>query len=370
MTIFFYALLTVLFLYASILIWLGIGFVKTHLFKLNENPSASYLTIIICARNEEKTIARCLKTIVQQDYDLTKVQIIVVNDAGTDSTVMQAQAILKNSGINFNIISNQTKKGKKASISYVMQFAKHNLIVLRDADTYTKSYSWLKSISDFYIEKQSDLIIGPVAISDNSGSLWAIQAIENNVLSVLNAGSAYYNKPFLCNGANLIFTKSIFEKTNGYHSHANVESGDDILFLEDVKKIPGSKIDFLKCTDGIVYTYPCFSFKSLLLQKIRWAAKFKINNNKLNLTLAILSFIVNLAWVFCLLYGFLVPQNGKLSLIFVLFKLFIDILLLFLASCFLKNRSIAWYVLPIGLIYPIYSCIIAISTVFLKPNWK
>ncbi len=370
MIIVFYSLLLLLFIYGCFLSWLASGFVKMPYFFISEDHPATAITIIICARNEEKTIARCLKTIVQQDYDLTKVQIIVINDASSDTTVLQAQAVLKNAGINFKIISNQTQKGKKESISYAMQFAEHGLIVLRDADTYTRSYSWLKSISDLYSEKRSDLIIGPVSISDNSGSLWAIQAIENNVLSVLNSGSAFYKMPFLCSGANLIFTKAIFEKVNGYQSHIKITSGDDILFLEDVKNIANVKIDFLKSMDAIVSTYPCYSFKDLVLQKIRWASKFKVNNNKLNLTLAVLSFSVNLAWLFCLFYGFLVPQNGGLSLIFVLFKLFIDFLLLFLASRFLKNKAIAWYVLPIGLIYPIYSCIIAISTVFLKPKWK
>ncbi len=366
----FYSLLFILFIYACVLVWLANGYVKTELFFVNNEIKEVSLSIIICARNEEKTIARCLKTIVEQDYDHAKIQIIVINDASTDNTVLQAGAALKNSEINFKIISNQTQKGKKESISYAMQFVQHNLIVLRDADTYTRSYSWLKSISDFYRQKRSDLIIGPLSISDNSGSLWAMQAIENNVLAVLNAGSAFYKKPFLCNGANLIFTKTLFEKTKGYQNHLHINSGDDILFLEDVKKIQGVKIDYLKCSDAIVSTYPCFSFTQLLSQKIRWAGKFKVNNNKLNLALAVLSFIVNMAWLFCWFYGFLVPQNGGLSLIFVVFKLLIDILLLFLASRFIKNKAIVWYILPIGLIYPIYSCIIAISAVFIKPKWK
>jgi len=366
----FYSLLLLLLIYACVLVWLASGFIKTRSFFVNENLPEVAVTIIICARNEEKTIARCLKTIVQQDYDLKKIQIILINDASTDSTILQAQALLKNSGISYRIISNQEKKGKKQSISYAMQFAQHNLIVLRDADTFTVSYSWLKSISDFYSENKSDLIIGPVAIADNMGSLWAIQAIENNVLMVLNSGSAFYRKPFLCNGANLIFTKKLFEKTNGYNSHLDIQSGDDILFLEDAKKIADVKINFLKCKDAIVSTYPCFTFKSLLFQRVRWAAKFKVNGNPLNLSLAVLSFLVNLAWLFCLFYGFLVPENSLLSLFFVLFKLFIDILLLFLASRFIKNKALAWYVLPIGLIYPVYSCIVAIASVFIKPKWK
>lgn len=366
----FYILLFLLLSYIGLMTWLSIGFLKLEDFVATEKLEYTPICIVICARNEEKTIARCLKSILQQEYDSKKLQIILINDASTDSTVLQAEAILKNSNVNYKIISNKEQKGKKRSISFAMQFVSHELIALRDCDTYSQSNYWLKSISDFYISKNPDLIIGPVTISDNRGLLWSIQFIENNILTVLNAGSTYFKKPFLCNGANLIFTKSVFEKTNGYQNHLNIKSGDDILFLEDAKKIDGIKIDFLKCKDAIISTYPCLSFKSLINQKIRWASKFKVNSNPLNLTLAVLSITINISWLFCLFYGFLMPQNANLSLIFVVLKLFIDFLLLFLASRFVKNKVIGWYALPIGFIYPIYSCIIAIASFFVEPKWK
>jgi pilus assembly protein TadC len=140
--------------------------------------------------------------------------------------------------------------------------------------------------------------------------------------------------------------------------------------MEDVKKIPGSVINFLKSPEAVVYTYPSFSFGALLSQKVRWASKFKVNKNPLNFTLAVLTFLVNIAWLFCLFYGFLVPQNGGLSLIFVLLKLLIDFLLLFLATRFVKNKAVLLYALPVGCIYPIYAGIVAISSLFMKPNWK
>lgn len=366
----FYILLVLLFIYAVVLIGLSAGFVATKDFSSNEEEIFLPVTIIICARNEEKKIGKCLKSIVQQDYDLSKIQLIVVNDASNESTVFQAQNALKDSQLNYKIISNPSRKGKKQSITYGMQFAEHDLIITRDADTFTKSFSWLKSISDFQRANNCDLIIGPLAINDNFGILWALQAIENNVLAVLNVGSAFFKKPFLASGANLIFTRAIFEKTKGYSSHISVESGDDVLFLEDVKKITGSKIRYLKSSEAIVYTYPTPNFSALLKQKVRWASKFKINPNKTNLSIAILSFIINAAWIFCLLYGFLIPQKGELSLIFVLLKLVIDILLLFLASRFIKNKSLALYAIPVGCVYPIYAVIVAIRSVFYKPKWN
>lgn len=360
----------VLALYAAFVGWLGIGFFKTTFFHAKEKYLQVPLSIIICARNEEKNIGRCLSGILNQEYVLNKIQLILINDASNDATVSRAEAILNNSGINYKIISNSQQKGKKESISYAMQFANSELIVMRDADTFTRSNKWLQTISDFYQNNHSDLIIAPVAIANNVGILWAMQAIENNILALFACGSNYFKKAFLCNGANLIFTKSIFEKTNGYQSHIQTASGDDVLFMEDVKKISGAKIDYLKSTEAIVYTYPCYSLKTLFNQKIRWASKFKVNDNKLNFALALISFGVNLAWLFCFAYVYAVPAHKLPALIFILFKLKIDILLLFLASSFIKNKSLLWFSLPVGCIYSLYACLVGLASVFIKPTWK
>ncbi len=369
MILIIYILFSSLILYAFVMAWFAIGFVRSHYFRTTYD-TLTPLTVIICARNEEKTIGRCLTTIIKQDYDLSKVQIILINDASTDSTVFQAEAVLKKTNINYKIITNPQQKGKKASITYAVSLADHEVLVMRDADTFTTSTLWLQTISDFYKTTSSDLIIAPIVIANNFGILWALQAIENNILTLISCGSAYFKKPFLCSGANLIFTKTIFEKVNGYSSHIKIASGDDVLFLEDVKKIPAVKVNYLKSEQAIVYTYPSFSFKQLLLQKIRWASKFKNNKNRLNLLLALLSFCINLAWLFGLFYCFFVPQNGGFILFFVLFKLIIDILLLFLASRFVKNKGLKWFGLPVGCVYPLYACVVAIASVFIKPKWK
>lgn len=362
-------LFALLSLYAVILLWLAIGFLRTSYFKAKEKNLQMPLTLIICARNEEKNISICLNSLLKQEYVLSKVQLLLINDASSDQTVQRAEAILRRSAINYKIITNVDQKGKKESITYAMQFALNEVIVLRDADTFTLSPKWLQSISDFYQNHPSDLIIAPVAVANHSGLLWALQCIENNVLTVLSCGAARLNVPFLCSGANLIFTKSTFEKTGGYSSHKHIASGDDIFFLEDVKKIKGSRIGYLKSKESIVYTYPCFSFKTLIKQKIRWASKVKQNTNKLNLMLSATSFLSNLAWLCCFV-GLYFPAFTAPCLLFIFLKLIIDILLLFLASGFIKNKQTVWYSLPVGCVYPIYACMVGVASLIVKPDWK
>lgn len=370
MSVVFYILFAFLLLYAIILAWLARGFVNTPVFKAWGTLPDISITIIICARNEERHVPLCLNTLLRQQYNPANLQILFINDASTDNTAQLADAILKKTQVAYTIINNVQHKGKKQSIAYAMQFAHHQVIITRDADTFTRNDNWLKSISEWYQTHPSDMIIAPVALTDNFGLLWALQAIENNLLTLISAGSATYKKPFLCSGANLIFTQNAFQKAGAYASHMHIASGDDVLFLEELKKIEGTTITWLKSKEALVYTFPCYTFRSLIKQKTRWASKFKVNNNPLNAGLAVLTFIVNLGWLFCLVYGYAKPHNNSASLVFVVSKLIIDILLLFLTSGFIKNRYLLWFGLPVGCIYPLYACLVALRAVFVKPDWK
>lgn len=375
MSLILYIAFVCLALYVLVLTWLSIGFVRTKFFEARNKPQIP-ITIIICARNEEKRIGFCLDTLLQEErYEHKNIQLIIINDASTDNTVQRAERVLKNSDIDYMLISNAKQKGKKQSIAYAMQFAKHDLIVLRDADTFVLTHFWLQNISDFFQEQKPHLIIAPVAINTAThnnymGSFVALQAIENNILSIAACGSAFYKKPFLCNGANLIFTKQAFEKTQGYNSHLEIASGDDIFFLEDLKKIPNTKIAYLKSSAAIVYTYPCRSLGDLLKQKIRWASKFKRNKNPLNFLLAALTFFVNALWLFCFVGLYISPLHKTLCLTFMFSKIAFDMLLLLLVSKFIKNKGLLFYGVLVGFVYPIYAVIVGLASLFMKPKWK
>jgi cellulose synthase/poly-beta-1,6-N-acetylglucosamine synthase-like glycosyltransferase len=356
--------------YAILLIWLASGFLRTHYFKPARANRDVPVTIIISARNEEKNIARCLASILKQHYDLDKLQLIVINDASTDYTVQQANLALQKSGVRFQVISNAVKKGKKESIRYAMQFVENELVVVRDADTFSRSNFWLGEIVDFYRQTNAQFIIGPVALADNDGLLWAMQAVENNILAVIACGSAFYDRAFLCNGANMAFTRTCFIRVNGYASHLHIASGDDVLFLADVRKQKSIKIGYLKSAQALVYTFPERSLKSLIAQKVRWAAKFRHNPGLLNSFLAVMVFFVNLSWIFCFITANYWSDFKKTCLLFIFIKLSIDILLLFLSAGFIKNRKLIWYALPVSCIYPVYAIIIGVASAFLKPKWK
>lgn len=328
------------------------------------------VTIVIAARNEQGKMAHCIASIATQDVPKQFVEIIVVDDASTDNTYQEAAQALSQCGIQYRLIQNEQHLGKKRSLALGIEKSSSEIIVCRDADTFTVSAKWLSSILDFMLSTKKEFIIGPVAMAHNRGILSSLQETEMSVLTMFTMSSAYFKAPFLCNGANLAFTKNIFLKAGGYKSHVHLASGDDIFFLEAVKKIDKNTIAYLKNTEAIVYTFPEKTFQSLIHQKIRWSSKLFMTSSVINWLSAIIIGLTNLLWIGAIFYIFFDSQNLPVGLFFVLSKLLIDILLVFLASGFIKVKTKPLYVLLVSLCYPFYTIMVAVLSVFLKPNWK
>lgn len=359
-----------LFFYAAYLLYGACGFIKINNFNRDTNSNKTKTCIVICARNEETTILPCLKSIHEQEFDFTLLEIILVNDASSDKTLELAISFLENTSLNYTIINHSEKEGKKKSITEAVNVCNSELIVTRDADTYTQSKYWLKTLVSFYEQTKKEFIIAPVEVQNAQGILAQLQVLENDALSVISGGYAFFKKAFLCSGANLAFTKTLFNRVNGYQSHLHIPSGDDVLFLEEVKKAAPDAVAWLKQKEASVFTYPQQELNSLLTQKIRWASKFLVNPNKTNFRLSLILFFVHFFTIFYLFLAWFIPHLGLFGLFFILCRLFIDFLLLFLASrYFNKGFNLPWF-LALSLVYSIYVIINGLAALFIKPKWK
>ncbi len=358
-----------LLIYIIYLVYGLIGFNKTKTFELTgSHINTTKTRIIICAKNEEDTIEKCLRSIFEQNFDIKLLEIVLVNDGSTDNTLSISQKVFSDSKINFQIIINTESLGKKISITSAIEKCNSELIISRDADTFTEDKNWLKTIISHYEQTQKQFIIAPLEIENKNGLLNQLQFFENNALAILTGGFAFHKKAFLCNGANLAFTKKIFEKVNGYKSHEGINSGDDVLFLEDVKKIDPETISYLKNKSASVITYPVKGFKKLMQQKVRWASKFDKNPNQTNAFLAIIVLLVHFFSLFYLIMPLFAHHIPIIGIIFNFLRVIIDFLLLFLASRYF-NRPVKWlWFLPLTFFYSFYVIITALLSIFVKPN--
>jgi glycosyltransferase involved in cell wall biosynthesis len=90
------------------------------------------VTIGIPMYNAEKTIGLCLKSILNSDYDMNKIEIIIVDNFSKDNSVKVARNILSLSNVNYVILS------YKGSVGFLRQIivnnAKGKYIIWIDSD--------------------------------------------------------------------------------------------------------------------------------------------------------------------------------------------------------------------------------------------
>lgn len=108
------------------------------------------ISVIIPAYNAEKTIVKCLDSIINQTYK--NLEIIVINDASTDNTL----SIINKYKNDIKIINNKENKGIGYSRNTGVKNATGDYISFIDSDDYIETNMYEKLINEI---KDNDLII-------------------------------------------------------------------------------------------------------------------------------------------------------------------------------------------------------------------
>ena len=100
---------------------------------MNNTPE---ITVIIPAYNEEFYIARCLRSLISQNFSKNLYQIIVINDGSTDNT----SKILDSFKKDVHIVNNIKNNGLPTSLNKIIKRIKTKYFVRVDADDYVSVY--------------------------------------------------------------------------------------------------------------------------------------------------------------------------------------------------------------------------------------
>ena len=112
--------------------------------------SLPLISVIIPTFNEEKLLARCLKSITSQKYPRNKIEILIIDDESTDNTV----AIAKD--FRAKVITSGNKN-IEISKSLGMAKAKGELLMFVDADNEILSDTWFRDAVDLF-DKDKDIV--------------------------------------------------------------------------------------------------------------------------------------------------------------------------------------------------------------------
>ncbi|MBN2534823.1 MAG: glycosyltransferase [Spirochaetales bacterium] len=111
-----------------------------------------FVSIIIAARNEKKSIAKTLNCVLNQRYPGDRFEVILVNDASKDRTLVIAQEFSFQYG-NLKIINQPEPCPYNSRKKYAMEkgiaHARGEILLFTDADS-RMSDLWLRSIVHCY----------------------------------------------------------------------------------------------------------------------------------------------------------------------------------------------------------------------------
>lgn len=224
------------------------------------------VSIVICARNEEKNLKKNLPRILNQNY--RSFELIVVNDGSNDGT---GDVLLKFAIKHpiLHVLSRQKPPGmpgKKQALSQGIYTAKHDVLLLTDADCQPASNDWLRLMQK-KIAGSNKIGLGYAPYKKQPGWLNRFIRFETVYTAVQYLSFALKGSPYMGVGRNLVYHKSLFTEANGFKSHQNIASGDDDLFINQVANKTNTTIVLDKST--FVYSSPAKTWKQFYRQKNR-----------------------------------------------------------------------------------------------------
>jgi len=256
-------------------------------------------SIIVPARNEEVNILQCLESLTAQNFPKELFEIIVVDDHSTDDTARVVQNFsIKNKNVRLLSLADFVKKGdtqsfKKKAIESAIAHASGELILTTDADCEVPP-SWLRLMVSFFEKKECVFIAAPVNFFREKSTLEKFQSLDFIGMMGVTGAGVQLGWMNMCNGANLAYSKSAFEKIGGFSGIDHLASGDDILLMQKMAFHFPKGIGFLKNKEATVCTLAKPDLKSFFSQRLRWATK-SANYQEWSVT-----FILAIVLFFCL----------------------------------------------------------------------
>lgn len=191
------------------------------------------VSIVVYAKNESENLRKHLPALLTQDYP--EYEVIVVNDGSTDESDDVLKTFeLEHKHLYHTYIPEGAKylSRKKLALTVGIKAAKHNIILLTEANCEPISNQWIHTMAQTY-RSNTDIVLGFCAYQNSKGLKHQLIAYANLIDGLQYLSSALKHHPFTGNGRNLSYRKDLFFQHKGFHKSLGLHAGDDDLFINE-----------------------------------------------------------------------------------------------------------------------------------------
>lgn len=223
------AFVTLIQLYYYLRYFTGLAFYKkTDQEQRRENA----VSVIVCARDEADEIERNLPGVLFQQYRTTH-EVVVVNDNSQDDTKYLLEGLYKDFK-QLHIVELKQEAmhipGKKFPLSVGIKSAKHEILLLTDADCIPASEHWMRIMQDAFVPG-IEIVLGYGKYKKRKGLLNWLVRFDAFHTALQYFSFALGKKPYMGVGRNLAYRRDLFFRNKGFAAHHHLPGGDDDLFI-------------------------------------------------------------------------------------------------------------------------------------------
>jgi cellulose synthase/poly-beta-1,6-N-acetylglucosamine synthase-like glycosyltransferase len=232
-----------------------------------DSGNGESVSVIVCAHDEEQNLVELIPLLLKQDYP--KFEVIIANDRSNDGTYDFLLAeTMKDSRLRTVTIDRvpDYANGKKYALTLAIKAARHDVILLTDADCRPATDDWIRSMAGSF-DSGVQIVVGYSAYFKHPGFLNLFIRYETLFTALHYVSLALLGKPYMGVGRNLAYRKALFLDNKGFDKNLGVTGGDDDLFVN--AHATSGNVRVCVGPDSLVYSRPKTTWRGFLWQKVR-----------------------------------------------------------------------------------------------------
>ena len=247
--------------FGAAFLWLAVyyGLIYFRVGRKEERAAASSqggapkVSVVMVTHNEAAYLKEGMPYLLEQDYP--NYEVVVVDYMSQDDTKFVLKVCAENypnlKPVHFGQDVNMFQ-GKKYPLSIGIKSATGDIILLTEADSMPRNFSWVSAMARHYTTGRTQIVLGYAGVQQGKGLLNALQQYDNldDMLSCL--GFQMLGMPYSGTGRNLSYRRDFFFQRGSFVSHYVVPEGADDLFVN--QNADGSNTAACLDPDGFVQT--------------------------------------------------------------------------------------------------------------------
>jgi cellulose synthase/poly-beta-1,6-N-acetylglucosamine synthase-like glycosyltransferase len=235
----------------------------------NNAADLPFVSVIVAVHNECDVISKCLSALLAQDYPQNRFEVIVVDDASTDSTLDSLSKFAKKSSICIlqNSSQEKFKSSKKGALEAGIQYARGDILLFTDADCLPPA-NWISALVKQF-DQSTGLVAGFSPQFSDKTWLNTLLQIDAAAAAIVSAATIGFGRGVTCTGRHLAYRKQAWMDIGGFAALPNSLSGDDDFMLQALSKHPKWHVKYNFDAQAVVPARGPDSLREFLSQKQR-----------------------------------------------------------------------------------------------------